>query len=200
MVADLVCAPAQGGVDVDVDANATDTAQTADPDLHRAGKALAELTDPEIPVLTLADLGVLRDVRRAPDGALEVVLTPTYSGCPAMEQMADDARAALAHIGVAGRVVMQLSPAWTTDWMTPAGRAALQRYGIAPPGPVDQVAAPGVLSFKRHAARPSHEGPAACPRCASADVVQTSAFGSTACKAAWRCLACREPFDWFKPY
>ncbi len=168
--------------------------------LQRARLALAELTDPEIPVLTLADLGVLREVRQTADGVVEAVLTPTYSGCPAMEQMADDARAALENIGVAGRVVMQLSPAWTTDWMTPAARAALKHYGIAPPGPVEQPSANGVVALRRHAARPAEDGPDACPRCASADVVQTSAFGSTACKAAWRCLACREPFDWFKPY
>jgi ring-1,2-phenylacetyl-CoA epoxidase subunit PaaD len=176
-------------------------AAATDPDLHRAQQALALLTDPEIPVLTLADLGVLRQVHRAADGAIEAVLTPTYSGCPAMEQMADDARATFARLGLHGRVRLQLSPAWTTDWITPAARDALRRYGIAPPGPTRRHAAtPDVLTLHRQATRASDEGPDVCPRCASADVVQTSAFGSTACKAAWRCLACREPFDWFKPY
>ena len=143
--------------------------------LQRAWDAAAAVCDPEIPVLTIADLGVLRAVR--PDGdSVEVVITPTYTGCPAMDAIATDIRAALHAAGIAGRVHVTLSPAWTTDWLSADGRRKLAEYGIAPPTP----------------------GPAACPRCASADTELLSAFGSTACKALWRCRTCREPFDVFK--
>ena len=172
---------------------------------------LDELTDPEIPVVTLREMGILRALRRGADGRVEVVITPTYSGCPAMEQIADDITATLAREGVAGRVVTQLAPAWTTDWMSAEARAKLRDYGIAPPhtaaacGPGESViqfaprSAAGRASGSRAAGRLSTETPAvACPQCGSLNTTETSHFGSTACKALYRCLDCMEPFDYFK--
>jgi len=152
---------------------------------ERAWTAAAEVTDPEVPVLTIADLGILRDVAETPDG-VEVLITPTYSGCAAMGMIAIEVELALARAGIPGRVRTVLSPAWTTDWMTEDGRRKLLEYGIAPPVPgssrralfgVDQVA---------------------CPRCGSGSTEVMAEFGSTSCKALWRCLSCREPFDYFK--
>jgi ring-1,2-phenylacetyl-CoA epoxidase subunit PaaD len=168
---------------------------TAEP--HRSGlaelrAAVAELPDPEIPVLTIADLGILRDVRWGADGHPEVVLTPTYSGCPATETIRSDvaARADLVYPGA--RVVVELAPAWTTDWITEAGRHKLAEYGIAPPARRDQGTgrpSPVPLQLGR---RP------ACPRCGCTDTELISRFGSTPCKALRRCLGCAEPFDEFK--
>jgi ring-1,2-phenylacetyl-CoA epoxidase subunit PaaD len=159
--------------------------------------ALADLADPEIPVISLRELGILRAVREAADGSTEVVITPTYSGCPAMGQIEDDVRAALHAAGISARVVTQLAPAWTTDWMTPAAREKLRAYGIAPPQCGSQPAqSAGVLKFSRQAlARES----VPCPQCGSVNTTETSPFGSTACKALYRCLDCLEPFDYFKP-
>ena len=149
------------------------------PDLReRAYAAVAAVTDPEIPVLTIADLGVLRDVVMRGD-AVEVVITPTYTGCPAMHVITQDITAALADAGIANVCVRTvLSPAWTTDWLSAAARRKLADYGIAPPEP-----------------RALHP---ACPHCGSKDTELLSEFGSTACKALHRCRACREPFDAFK--
>ncbi|MFT3779363.1 MAG: phenylacetate-CoA oxygenase subunit PaaJ [Ottowia sp.] len=155
--------------------------------------ALDELTDPEIPVVTLREMGIVRALRRADDGVLEVVITPTYSGCPAMEQIHDDIVARLAQGGVAARVVTQLAPAWTTDWMTAAAREKLRAYGIAPPH--TGALAPGEAPI-HFATRPRTAVP--CPLCGSANTTETSHFGSTACKALYRCLDCMEPFDHFK--
>jgi ring-1,2-phenylacetyl-CoA epoxidase subunit PaaD len=155
--------------------------------LDRARAALAEVCDPEIPVLTIADLGVLRSVDLATDGTLEVAITPTYSGCPAMDVIGFEVKLALTKAGIDhARVRQVLSPAWTTDWMSEAGKAKLRAYGIAPP-----------------AARASRralfgEESVTCPHCGSQDTQKVSEFGSTACKALWRCKACREPFDSFK--
>lgn len=159
--------------------------------------ALDMLTDPEIPVVTLRELGILREVREG-DHGLEVVITPTYNGCPAIQQIEDDVRAALAHAGIDAQVITQLAPAWTTDWMTPSAHDKLRAYGIAPPHACDtQVpAANGVVRFTRRVA-PSA---VACPQCGSANTTETSHFGSTACKALYRCLDCLEPFDYFKPH
>jgi ring-1,2-phenylacetyl-CoA epoxidase subunit PaaD len=162
---------------------------------------LEQVSDPEIPVISLIDLGVVREVRRG-DLTWEVVITPTYSGCPAMSQMADDIVTVMAAAGLEVRVRSQLAPAWSTDWISAAGRRKLLEYGIAPPAvrvsPVpDAGAAARVLRFVPRAMRPD---PVACPRCGSTETVETSHFGSTACKAMYRCLACREPFDYFKPY
>ena len=160
--------------------------------------ALSELADPEIPVVSLSELGILRGVRTGTDGTPEVVITPTYSGCPAMGQIEDDVRAALAQAGIAARVVTQLAPAWTTDWMTEAAREKLRAYGIAPPQcGSHQHDSTNVLKFSRQALR--HEA-VPCPQCGSTHTTETSPFGSTACKAMYRCLDCLEPFDYFKPY
>ena len=151
----------------------------------RAWAAAATVCDPEIPVLTVEDLGVLRDVRVA-GNTVEVVITPTYSGCPAMNMIALEIETALATAGIEGRVTTTLAPPWTTDWMTAEGRAKLLDYGIAPPPPASSRRA---LFGETHVA---------CPRCASADTELIAEFGSTSCKALWRCRACREPFDLFK--
>ena len=176
--------------------------------LDEVWTVLDGVADPEIPVVSLKELGILRDVRHGAQG-LEVVITPTYSGCPAMTQMADDVVAALASHGVPATVVTQLAPAWTTDWITPAARDKLRAYGIAPPHSVQathaaqcgggaQGARAQVLQFLPGAARAT---PAvACPQCGSTHTVESSRFGSTACKALYKCLSCQEPFDYFKPY
>ncbi len=153
---------------------------------ERAYEAVAAVTDPEIPVLTIADLGVLRDVT-VTGGRVEVTITPTYTGCPAMNMIALEIDTALARAGFADRSVRTvLSPAWTTDWLTPEGRAKLLAYGIAPPA----------RTGSRRALFGTAE--AACPRCGSADTELLAEFGSTACKALYRCRACREPFDALK--
>lgn len=162
--------------------------------VEAAWAALEALTDPEIPVISLRELGILRDVRPGADG-LEVVITPTYSGCPAMGQIEDDVRAALAAAGIAARVVTQLAPAWTTDWMSAEGKAKLRAYGIAPPHP-----RPAGDSVVRFIAKPAPAAAVACPHCGSAHTVESAHFGSTACKALYKCLDCQEPFDYFKPY
>ena len=145
--------------------------------------------DPELPVLTLGDLGVIRDLRVAGDGTVEVDLTPTYTGCPATAVIADDVRGALTRVGaVHVRIRTVLAPAWTTDWMSETGRRKLREYGIAPPGPAAHAAGgPVVLALS-----------ARCPRCGSADTREVSHFGSTPCKALWTCRSCAEPFDSFK--
>ncbi len=155
--------------------------------------ALDHLTDPEIPVVTLRELGILREVRETADG-IEVVITPTYSGCPAMGQIEDDVRASLAQAGIAARVVTQLAPAWTTDWMSDEAKAKLRAYGIAPPHQTRSDVS--VIKFVRHV----DNQPVACPQCGSTHTTLTSQFGSTACKALYKCLDCQEPFDYFKPY
>ncbi len=159
--------------------------------VRRAWDVLRGVADPEIPVLSLCDLGIVRDVREQGD-MLDVVLTPTYSGCPATEAIERSARDALHAAGLdPARIVLQRAPAWSSDWISESGRRKLRDYGIAPP-PV--CAGEAVVTFhRRTAAAP------ACPRCSSADTEQISAFGATACKALWRCRACGEPFEFFKP-
>jgi ring-1,2-phenylacetyl-CoA epoxidase subunit PaaD len=180
--------------------------------VEKAWQLLESLTDPEIPVVTLRELGILRDVRTAVamDGTeqLEVVITPTYSGCPAMGQIEDDVRNLLSANGLQGRVVTQLAPAWTTDWITQVAKDKLRAYGIAPPhsGADDDCLTQGNTSIVQFAARSAsnpgrHELMAVpCPQCGSENTTETSHFGSTACKALYRCLDCMEPFDYFKPY
>ena len=154
--------------------------------LTRARAAAAAVTDPEIPVLTIADLGVLRDVTQDGD-TVEVTITPTYTGCPAMTVIALEVETALARAGIPHcRVRTTLSPAWTTDWISEDGRRKLLEYGIAPP----PVVGGGACATAAH--RP------ACPHCGSRDTELLSAFGSTPCKSLHRCLTCREPFDAFK--
>ena len=165
---------------------------------QRAWDLLEALSDPEIPVITLRELGILREVREGAHG-LEVVITPTYSGCPAMGQIEDDVKSTLAAAGLQATVVTQLSPVWTTDWMTEAAREKLRAYGIAPPHACasEKSGAANVVQF---AARSSKPAVVHCPQCGSSNTTETSHFGSTACKALYRCLDCMEPFDYFKPY
>jgi ring-1,2-phenylacetyl-CoA epoxidase subunit PaaD len=168
------------------------TSETSEASVARAWVALAQVPDPEVPVLSVCDLGIVRDVRLQGEG-LEVVLTPTYSGCPATEVIAGNVKAALLEAGFAAvTVTHQLAPAWTTDWISSAGRDKLRTYGIAPPSGSAAVS---------NAAVPIRIQPRGinCPRCNSASTERLSAFGSTACKALYRCLACREPFEYFKP-
>jgi ring-1,2-phenylacetyl-CoA epoxidase subunit PaaD len=150
---------------------------------------VADVPDPEIPILTIDDLGILRDVRSAADGAIEVDITPTYSGCPAMDAIRDDITQRLTDAGYERvRVRLVLAPAWTTDWISDDGRRKLAGFGIAPPsGTAAHRAGPVSLTLSVR-----------CPRCGSPDTRELSRFGSTACKALWRCNECREPFDHFK--
>jgi ring-1,2-phenylacetyl-CoA epoxidase subunit PaaD len=153
---------------------------------QRAWDIAASVVDPEIPVLTIADLGVLRDVALN-DGRVEVTITPTYSGCPAMNMITLEIELALERAGFRNsRVRTVLSPAWTTDWMSKDGRRKLREYGIAPPQGVSSRRA--LFGIEQ----------VACPQCGSANTEVLSEFGSTSCKALWRCKACREPFDYFK--
>jgi ring-1,2-phenylacetyl-CoA epoxidase subunit PaaD len=163
----------------------------------RAWDVAAGVPDPEVPVLTIGDLGVLRDVTVDTDGRVQVTVTPTYSGCPAMDTIRTDVVRALRDAGFAGADVHTvLSPAWTTDWMTDAGKRKLLAYGIAPP-----AQRPGQPAVGRGT---TSTGPVLvnlsvrCPRCGSGDTRELSRFGSTACKALWSCTACLEPFDHFK--
>ncbi|WP_024517263.1 1,2-phenylacetyl-CoA epoxidase subunit PaaD [Bradyrhizobium sp. Tv2a-2] len=153
---------------------------------QRAWNAAASVVDPEIPVLTIADLGVLREVA-VNDGHVEVAITPTYSGCPAMNMIALEIELALEREGFRKpKVRTVLSPAWTTDWMSEEGRQKLKAYGVAPPEPASSRRALfGVQQIK-------------CPQCGSENTELLSEFGSTSCKALWRCRSCREPFDYFK--
>jgi len=153
---------------------------------------LQEVSDPEIPVLSVVDLGVVREVSWDGDACV-VVITPTYSGCPAMREITQDIERTLADRGIARvRVETRLAPAWTTDWMTERGRAALKGYGIAAPA----ERAIDISGISRRAAGPVVE----CPHCGSRDTRLVSHFGSTSCKALYRCVACREPFDYFKTH
>ena len=161
---------------------------------QRAWDVAATVVDPEIPVLSIADLGVLREVA-VHDGRIEVAITPTYSGCPAMNMITLEIELALEREGFRNaKVRTVLSPAWTTDWMSEAGRRKLREYGIAPPGPV----ALSPIAPLRFMPRARVEA-LACPRCDSTDTERIAAFGATACKALWRCRACGEPFEHFKP-
>lgn len=149
-------------------------------------RVASTVVDPEIPVISIADLGILRDVVVAGDH-VEVHITPTYTGCPAMNMIKAELEQAFAIAGLAPvQVRLVLSPAWTTDWITDTGRRQLHDYGIAPPASGgDRTALFGMITVP-------------CPRCGSSETTQLAAFGSTACKALWRCTACREPFDYFK--
>ena len=155
--------------------------------LRAAREVAGAVPDPEIPVLTIEDLGILRDVEVADDGHVRVTITPTYSGCPAMDAIRADVIAALAAEGYGDvSVDLVLSPAWSTDWMSEEGRHKLEEYGVAPPAPREPGApVPLTLSLR-------------CPQCGSPDTRELSRFGSTACKSLWVCNACREPFDHFK--
>lgn len=151
---------------------------------------LAGVTDPEVPVLTVMDMGVIRDVKvdDAEKKEVTVVITPTYSGCPAMDMISMNVRLALMSKGITKvNIEQQLSPAWTTDWMTDDGKRKLKEYGIAPPKGMSDS----------HLALFEEEG-IECPRCGSTDTEMVSRFGPTSCKALYKCLSCKEPFEYFK--
>jgi ring-1,2-phenylacetyl-CoA epoxidase subunit PaaD len=152
-------------------------------------KILEEVPDPEIPVLTVIDLGIIRDVQLHDDETIEVIITPTYSGCPAMDMIAVNIKSVLQEKGFQKiKVTRVLQPAWTTDWMTEEGRRKLKEYGIAPPVQGD---------FDKSALFAS-ERVVECPHCNSSNTRMVSQFGSTPCKALYKCNACQEPFDYFK--
>jgi len=149
-------------------------------DIAQAWHALRQVPDPEIPVLSITDLGIVREVR-ANGGAIDVVVTPTYSGCPATAEIHRSIEEALLKAGATRvRIDVRLAPAWTTDWITEEAKVRLRAYGVAAP-----------VRFMPRALE--------CPRCASRDTERLSEFGATPCKAIWRCRACREPFEYFKP-
>jgi ring-1,2-phenylacetyl-CoA epoxidase subunit PaaD len=157
---------------------------------EQAWRVLGDVADPEIPVISVCELGIVREVTAGDDG-VTVVVTPTYSGCPATEVIARDIETALVRAG-ASRVCVEtrLSPAWTTDWIAPAAAERLRSYGIVPPGPRPADAAQPIRLVPRTLA---------CPRCGSRNTARLSEFGSTPCKATYRCTDCREPFEYFKP-
>ncbi len=176
---------------------------------------LSLIPDPEIPVISIRELGILQEVQLGTDDTgsqvVEITITPTYGGCPAMDQIRDDIVGALAQAGWKARVTTRLAPAWTTDWISAQGREKLRADGIAPPH-VAGGAQQATIQFatKKIAGHAYLTGPKAikdqqnaainCPRCDSANTTETSHFGSTSCKALYRCLDCMEPFDYFKPY
>jgi ring-1,2-phenylacetyl-CoA epoxidase subunit PaaD len=153
-------------------------------------EVLRGIPDPEIPVISIVELGIVREVTVS-GSSVEVAITPTYSGCPALHAIEEDIGARLRESGYSEvRVTQQLAPAWTTDWMDVGARERLREYGIVPPQPVRGADAHRIHIFSRGVA---------CPRCGSANTEVLSEFGSTACKAMYRCIDCREPFDYFKP-
>lgn len=154
---------------------------------ERAWTAAAAVVDPELPVLTIEDLGVLREVRVSGEGKVEALITPTYLGCPAMNMITLEVELALERAGFAKpKVTTVMSPAWSTDWMSESGKEKLREFGIAPP-----LAKAGRRAL-------FGEENVACPSCKSTSTERISEFGSTSCKALWRCKACSEPFDYFK--
>ena len=159
------------------------------PDARRAWDAAAAVPDPEVPCVTVADLGILREVEMDGDVAVARV-TPTYSGCPAVLAIEFAVEAALRDAGFTPRIERVMAPAWTTDWITDEGREKLRAYGIAPPAKGGGASASKLSLFG--------ETTVACPLCGSEETEKLSEFGSTACKAQYRCRACLEPFDYFK--
>ena len=156
---------------------------------------LEQVTDPEVPVLSIIDLGIVRNIRLNPEGdntqqnSVEIIVTPTYSGCPAMDVIRMNIRMALAEHGFKNvKLTTVLSPAWTTDWMSESGKQKLKAYGIAPPNPKQQVCSDRLFA----------EEAIQCPHCNSYNTRRVSEFGSTACKALYQCNECQEPFDYFK--
>jgi len=148
---------------------------------------LEQVADPEIPVLTVLDLGVIREAQLV-DGVVQIKLTPTYSGCPAMDVISDDLKAAFKQLGMKAEVELVLSPAWTTDWISESGRTKMEAYGIA--APLEETADKEALLGNKRVVR--------CTNCGSTNTHMVSQFGSTACKALFQCDDCGEPFDYFK--
>ncbi|HEY9565021.1 MAG TPA: 1,2-phenylacetyl-CoA epoxidase subunit PaaD [Nocardioides sp.] len=154
----------------------------------RAWRVVRDVPDPELPALTIQDLGILRDVVEYDQGSVHVTITPTYSGCPAMETIREDIERVLTEAGFLHVAVeFVLAPAWTSDWVTPEGHAKLTAYGVAPPGPRRAHDAPVVVPLATR-----------CPRCSSLRTRESSRFGSTSCKSLWVCNDCLEPFEQFK--
>jgi len=170
-------------------------ATRARPTIEQIWNWLGEVPDPEIPVISVVDLGIVRDVRWEREAAgecLVVTVTPTYSGCPATSVIASDIKTALEHRGIdAVRMETRISPPWTTDWLSAAGRQRLREFGIAPP------AKAGTTVFPLRRLIPPRL-PIECPHCGSANTARVSEFGSTPCKAQYKCSNCLEPFDYFK--
>ena len=160
--------------------------------VEQAWAVLDAVPDPEVPAISVRELGIVREVLDH-GASMEIVLTPTYSGCPATEVIEQSVREAIDAAGLGpARVTMRRAPAWTTDWISADGKRKLRDYGIAPPGPAADGAVPIRIVGRRAET-------VACPRCGSAHTERLSAFGSTACKALYRCIACKEPFEHFKP-
>ncbi|MEO6749788.1 MAG: 1,2-phenylacetyl-CoA epoxidase subunit PaaD [Casimicrobiaceae bacterium] len=176
------------------------------PSTAEAWTILGRVMDPEVPVVSIVELGIVRDVGDEVERGqrrLRVTITPTYSGCPAMDMIATDIRAAFAHAGAAVDIVTTLAPAWTTDWMAPEAKARLAAFGIAPPqalarsapqSPASRIDVTGISPLRRR------KDAVACPHCRSGNTSLIAQFGSAACKALYRCDDCREPFDYFKPH
>jgi ring-1,2-phenylacetyl-CoA epoxidase subunit PaaD len=161
--------------------------------IERAWEVLGGVLDPEVPALSVCDLGIVREVIDHGE-ELEVVLTPTYSGCPATEVIEQNVLGAIEAEGLGpARATLRRAPAWTTDWISDEGKRKLREYGIAPPGPTMPEGTSPIRIFRRS------EEKIACPHCGSLHTEKLAAFGSTACKALYRCVACREPFEHFKP-
>jgi ring-1,2-phenylacetyl-CoA epoxidase subunit PaaD len=166
----------------------------ADPDLTAARAAAASVPDPELPMVTVADLGILRDVAAGDGGSLVVTITPTYSGCPALREIALDLRRRLSAAGFAEVAVRtELAPPWSSDWITAEGRRKLSEAGIAPPHPAARRTGPVPVVLS-----PARRAPVTCPQCGSDSTAQTAAFSGTACKALYRCGNCGEPFEYVK--
>ncbi len=145
---------------------------------------LAQIPDPEIPVINIVELGIVRDAKMVSESVAEIVITPTYSACPAMFNIEEDIIKIFKEKEISAKVTTQISPIWTTDWITDEAREKLKNYGIVPP--------------EKGADQNHINVPKACPRCGSTDTVQLSRFGSTLCKATYQCQSCLEPFDYFK--
>jgi ring-1,2-phenylacetyl-CoA epoxidase subunit PaaD len=190
-----VVTPAQGVAAVTAVGDSSHQQRSQDQREAAAWSVLHTVLDPEVPALSVCDLGIVRAVSATEQG-VDVVLTPTYSGCPATEVIAHDISTALLGAGLGPvRITHRLAPAWTSDWITPQGKDKLRAYGIAPPSGLASVAAPD-SDRPTIRIRPKN---VVCPRCGSGHTERLSAFGSTACKALHRCLDCREPFEHFKP-
>jgi len=172
--------------------------KSAQPNVVMIWQILAAIPDPEIPVISIVDLGIVRGVEWANDEPV-ITVTPTYSGCPAIEVITADIGRALAEAGFAKqRIEIRLAPAWTTDWITAEARARLTEFGIAPPGACSVATARVIDTSALH--RRVVRAPVSCPRCGSTHTCELSRFGSTPCKAQYRCEDCLEPFDYFKPH
>jgi ring-1,2-phenylacetyl-CoA epoxidase subunit PaaD len=177
--------------------------------IAKTWQVLEAIPDPEIPVVSIRELGILRDVQVNESGQVVVVITPTYSGCPAIGQIEDDVRSALAQAQIDALVTTRLFPAWTTDWLTPSAHTKLRQFGIAPPNHRVETEYKTInFAIKNISNSPTNTSTKgvfnsikiSCPLCGSPNTTETSHFASTACKALYKCLNCQEPFDYFKPF